>query len=90
MSNKTIMGITLAAATIAFAVAPVASFAKKVECYGAKGAKEGVAKMMTAKNCKKAGGTTTKPAAPAEAAPAEAAPAAPADAAPATTETPAS
>lgn len=90
MSNKTIMGLTLAAATVAFAVAPIASFAKKVECYGAKGAKDGAAMMMTAKKCKKAGGTTTKPAAPAEVAPAAPADAAPADAAPATTETPAS
>ena len=85
MSNKTIMGLTLAAVTIAFAVAPVASFAKKVECYGAKGAKDGAAMMMKSeKKCKKMGGTTTKPATT------EAAPAAPAEAAPATTETPAS
>ena len=84
MSNKTIMGLTLAAVTIAFAVAPVASFAKKVECYGAKGAKEGAVKMMTEKKCNKAGGKITKPVTT------EAAPAAPAEAAPATTETPAS
>ncbi len=85
MSNKTIMGLSLAAATIAFAVSPVASFAKQVECYGAKHAKDGKPMMMKSeKKCKKAGGTITKPAAT------EAAPAAPAEAAPATTETPAS
>ncbi len=77
MSNKTLMGVTLAAVTLAFAVVPVASFAKKhhVECY-----KDGTSmKAKSAKACKKMGGTTTKPAeagAPA--------------AKPATTETPAS
>lgn len=79
MSNKTMMGVTLAVAAFAFAAVPTASFAKhKVECYNAKGAKDGAPMMMTAKQCKKAGGTVNKPADAA------------APAAPATTETPAS
>lgn len=76
MSNKTLMGVALAA-TVAIAFAPVASFAKKVECYGAKNAKDNAPMMMkSAKACKKAGGTTKKLAG--------------AEAKPATTETPAS
>jgi hypothetical protein len=62
MSNKTIMGLTLAAVTVAFAVVPMASFAKKVDCYGAKSAKDGAVMKMTEKKCKKEGGSTTKPA----------------------------
>lgn len=83
MSNKTLMGVTLAAATLAFAFAP-ATFAKskKVECYDSKDKHGKVVpmKMMSAKACEKMGGSTTKPAEGAK----------PAEAAPATSGTPAS
>lgn len=87
MNSNKMIGVTLAAAAaLAFTVVPTASFAKaaKVPCYNVKGEKGAV--MKTEKQCKKAGGTTTAPAAD------MAAPAAPdaAPAAPATTETPAS
>ncbi len=85
--SKKVMGLSLAVAAVAMTVLPVASFAKSVECYGAKG-KAAMAKMSAAK-CKKLGGSTTKPAEKMDAA-APAAPAADAPAAPATTETPAS
>lgn len=77
--NKKMIGITFAAAALAFTVVPAASFAKsaKMPCYNVKGEKGSV--MKTEKQCKKAGGTTTAPAADATA-----------PAAPATTETPAS
>jgi hypothetical protein len=56
MSKKTLMGLALA---VTVAIAPVASFAKKVECYGANGgAKDSVVTMKSNKACKKAGGTT--------------------------------
>ena len=100
MSNKKIVGLTLAAtAALAFTVIPAASFAAssaKVPCYGMnackgqKSCKEKGApgmKMMTEKHCKKMGGSTTAPegvAAPA------AVPAAVPAAAPAPTEAPAS
>jgi hypothetical protein len=88
--SKKVMGLSLAVAALAMTIGPVVSFAKSVECYGAKG-KAAMAKMSAAK-CKKLGGSTTKPAEKTDAAApaAPAAPAADAPAAPATTETPAS
>ncbi len=61
MSNKTLIGATLAAVTLAFTIVPTASFAaKKVECYGVKDSQ--TPKMLTKKACKKVGGSITKPA----------------------------
>lgn len=90
--NKTILGVTFAAATaLALTVAPIASFAKtaKMPCYNVKGTTGSV--MKTEEQCNKAGGTMTAPDA-ATVAPEAAAPeaTAPEAAAPATTETPAS
>ena len=83
MNSKKMIGVTLAAAALAFTVVPAASFAKsaKMPCYNVKGEKGSV--MKTEKQCKKAGGTTTAPAADAAAPAVDAA-------APAAAETPAS
>lgn len=71
MSNKTMMGITLATATLALSMAPIASFADNVDCYGANNAKDSSpVQMESAEACENAGGTTTKPDATLESKPA--------------------